>query len=213
MGDAFQFCASAKLVEITGRRARDLEELLAGVRELDGSVIFHHTHHFLFQHQYWLPEPASDFAWWVTEVLREHALGEELASISTIEFRSIHELRARIVAALEGHLARESRRAHAPRGLEFNFLRASTFVFPTRHRASTLAEFAACLERASLSSIYHHVFEARLRLERPTNDFARWFRESLGDARLAEEVERLDPYVYTLEDLRAQILRAVRRRL
>ena len=57
MAEVFEFCSSAKLVELTGRRARNVEELAAGIRELDGSVLFHHTHHFLLQHQYLLPEP------------------------------------------------------------------------------------------------------------------------------------------------------------
>jgi hypothetical protein len=213
MADPFQFCSSAKLVELTGRRARTVPELAEGIRALDDTVLFHHTHHFLLQHQYWLPEPTSDFAWWVAEILQERALGEDLASINTVEYRSIQELKSRILAVIAAHEGSRTRTVEAPSGLEFHFLRTHSYVFPTDHRASTLAEFAGHLERVSLQSIYHHVFEARLRLARPTNDFAWWFRDSLGEKQLAESVEHLDPYVFTLEDLRARILQLVKRRL
>lgn len=213
MTEPFRFYSSAKLVELTGRRARDLDELAAGIRELDGSVIFHHTHHFVFQHQYWLPQPPSDFAFWVSEMLQEKQVGDQLASINTVEFGSLRELRNRLLEVLEKHLASAKRSPQATPGLEFYFQRAHTFIFPTAYQAEDLASFAACLEKVSLGSIYHHVFEARLRLDRPTNDFARWFRDSLGQTKLAGQIEQLDPYAYTLDDLREEILARLRRRL
>jgi hypothetical protein len=41
------------------------------------------------------------------------------------------------------------------------------------------------------------------------NDFSIWFRESLGEEKLASEISRIDPYTYTLEGLRNKIIRIV----
>ena len=85
----FVFYTRLHLQQLTGQKARDLRSLLKGIHEVSGSVIYHHTHRFLQQHQFLSPEPPNDFAYWVIEVLGEHKLGEELASIDTIQFSSI----------------------------------------------------------------------------------------------------------------------------
>lgn len=205
----FIFYSSLKITESVGRNARDLEELLAGIREVDGSVIFNHTHHFLFQHQYWVPEPPSDFAYWVTDILQERALGERLASISTIEFHSIRELREEIIQIIESHFRQTRHSRSAPEGMEFQFIRANSVVFPTGHKAKNLKEFYDAIQKVSLNSIYHHVFEARLRLEKGNNDFSEWLKDSLEEKKLASRIEQLDPYIHTLEDLRSSIVKLV----
>jgi hypothetical protein len=209
----FIFCSSLKLTESAGRSAKDLEELLEGIREVDGSVIFNHTHHFLLQHQYWVPEPPSDFAYWITEVLQERTLGERLASISTVEFPSIRELREKIINVIEDHIHQTKHSRSAPEGLEFQFIRANSVVFPTGHKAKSLQEFYEVIQKVSLNAIYHHVFEAKLRLEKSTNDFSAWIEDSLGEKKLAFEIDQLDPYFYTIGDLRDSIAKLVKQHL
>lgn len=209
----FIFCSSLKLTESVGREAKNLEELLEGIREVDGSVIFNHTHHFLLQHQYWVPEPPSDFAYWVTDILQERTLGERLASISTVEFRSIRELREQIIHVIESHLRQTKHSRNAPEGMEFQFIRANSIVFSTGHNVKTLREFYEAIQKVSLNSIYHHVYEAKLRLEKDTNDFSEWLANSLGEKKLAREIDQLDPYFYTISDLRDSIAKLVKQRL
>ena len=55
------------------------------------------------------------------------------------------------------------------------------------------------------------MFEARLRLEKGTNDFSYWIDTSLGDKKMADEITRLDPYTYTMEDLRKALIRIVKK--
>ncbi|NQT90588.1 MAG: hypothetical protein HQ558_04975 [Candidatus Omnitrophica bacterium] len=58
----------------------------------------------------------------------------------------------------------------------------------------------------TIRSIDFHVFNARLRLERGVNDFANWIDTSLGYSKLASQLENFDPYTYTLEGLRNNII-------
>lgn len=210
----FQFRTRLSLREATGLRAVTLGQLLQLIQSVPGSVIFHHTHHYLQQHQSLTPEPPNDFAYWVSEVVGEKALGERLASVDTVQFASIRALRDRLAEGLGEALRTAPRlRARVVQPAEaFHFVKAVSIVLPTPYRAATLAEFAQGLQAVTIDSVYYHVFEARLRLARGPNDFALWF-EGLGARDLAQAVATLDPYTRTMEDLRQTILTLVRERI
>jgi hypothetical protein len=210
--EPFKFASSLNLSLVTNRYARDLAELVAHLREVPGSVIYYHTHHFLVQHQYLSPEPPNDFAYWVTTVLQEDRLGEQLASIDMIQFRSLRVLRDRIVAMIEAYLEDRRELRAAPEGEELYLREAASFVVPTGLVAHDLAEFADCMERVGFGTLTFHFFDARLRLERGENDFSEWLR-ALGEEKLATAIARLDPYTYTMEGLRREVVRLARRRL
>jgi hypothetical protein len=209
----FHFKTSLHLTLLTGRRARDLAELLEHLRAVPGSAVFYHTHRFLAQHQYLSPEPPNDFAYWVSNVLQEDRLGEQLAALDVVAFSSIRALREAIMSRIEAQLSSGKNLRVAPDGEEFHFREAVTFVLPTPHRARDLREFADCVEQIGFGSLSHHVFEASLRLERGRNDFSQWLRETLGERGVADAIARLDPYTYTLDGLRREIVRLVRARV
>jgi hypothetical protein len=206
---AFDFHTRLNLPVLLGRKARNIPELLAGIKAAPGASIYYHTHRFLQQHHYLSPEPPNDFAFWVTGSLGLDALGERLASVDTVKFRTITALGKKFVEVLEASSpAENSKPAECPEGEEFHFLSCRTFILPTRHSARTLGEFADILRTISISSIYFHMFEARMRLERGENDFSNWF-EGIGEKALAAEVARLDPYTMTLEGLRKKLIEKV----
>lgn len=209
----FRFSSSLDLTLLTNRRARDLPELLGHLRAVPGSVIYYHTHHFLAQHQYLSPEPPNDFAYWVTNVLQEDRLGEQLAAIDLIQFRTIRALRERIIAVIDGYLEERKQLRTAPEGEEFHFRESVSFIFRTANVARDLREFADGVERIGFGSLSFHFFDARLRLERGENDFSEWLASDLGEEQLARDIARLDPYTYTLDGLRKEVVRLVRRRL
>lgn len=207
----FRFYTRLNLIEILGRRAVTVEGLLQGVREVPGTSIYYHTHRFLQQHHYLSPEPPNDFAFWVTNSLGIDALGERLASVDTVRFRSIRELRQALVEVLEASLGERAPHAvEAPEGEEFHFMSARTFILPTRYEVNSLEEFREALGKVSIESLYFHMFEAKLRLERGENDFSNWF-DTNGQSQLAREVSRFDPYTITLEGLRRTIIQKVSR--
>src|SRR5579859_6454111 len=120
----FEFQSRLNLTLLTGIRAHDLAELVGHLRTAPGSVIYHHTHHFLVQHQFLSPEPPNDFAYWVAIILIEERLDEELAAVDILQFRSIRELRDRLVKIIEAHLERAADVRAAPPGMEFQFMRS-----------------------------------------------------------------------------------------
>jgi hypothetical protein len=211
--DAFRFYTRLTLTRLTGRRAADLAEMVEHLRNVPGSVIFHHTHHFLVQHQHLSPEPPNDFAFWVRNVLQEDRLGERLAAIDTVQFPSLRELRERTIEVIEEYLATRRELRTAPPGEEFHFMDAVSFTVPTRHQARTLGEFASELREVGYATIAYHLFEARLRVGANDNDFSRWLEEELDERELAAAIRRLDPYTHTMEGLRQRLLRLIAPRL
>lgn len=214
-GEPFRFSTRLNLTELTGTRASTVAGLLDGVRTVPGSCIYFHTHRYLQQHQFLSPEPPNDFAYWAREALGERELAEDLASIDTTQYGTIRSLRERIAAVIERHLAAApsagDRRARP--GEEFHFMKSVSFILPTGKVARDLAEFAEALRVVTVDSIYFHMFEARLRLERGTNDFSLWIEHSLGDAELAARIARLDPYTRTMDNLRRTLIGIVERRI
>jgi hypothetical protein len=214
-GDCFRFFTRLHLTELTGLTASNLDQLLKFIKEVPGSCIYHHTHKFLQQHQFYSPEPPNDFAYWVTDVLGEDELGEKLASIDIVQYSTIRSLRNKIAGTIEDFLNKSAlaKMKFARECEEFHFLKSVSFVLATKYEVCNLREFADVLERVAIDSIYFHFFESRLRLEKGYNDFSNWIENSCGDGKLADKISRLDPYTYTLEGLRATLVRMVRNRI
>ena len=207
---AFQFHAKQDLTILLGLRASTVRELREGIARVPDTSIYFHTHKFLEQHHYLTPEPSNDFAYWSLAGLNDQRMADQLASVDIVQYESIGALRNRILEVITAQEKKRPGTQRAAEGAEFHFQAVQTFVFPTAFSVETLAEFSDAAQRVSLSSIYYHMFDARLRLGKGENDFSAWFRD-LGYTSLAGEVRALDPYAYTLESLRKRLLVLVRR--
>ena len=213
--EPFRFYTRLHLSELTGLRATTLGQLLDLIKEVSDSSIYHHTHRFLQEHQYLSPEPPNDFAYWVNELLGEDELGEKLSSIDTVQYSTIRSLRDKIAETIEDYLKNNplAKLKFAWEGEEFHFVKSVSFILPTSYVVYNLKEFVDILRKVTIDSIYFHVFEARLRLERNNSDFSNWIENSIGDKELAYEIARLDPYTHTLEGLRSALINMIENRI
>jgi len=212
--EPFHFYSRLNLRELTGLKARNLAELAKGLRDVPGSVIYYHTHNFLEEHQYLTPEPANDFALWISDALGNEELGERVASIDTFDFSTICDLRTRIVGVIEEYLSKKNgNKRTAPEGREFYFIKSISVIIPTAYVAHDLREFVEVLRKISTNSLYYHMFEARLRLQKGVNDFSTWITDCVGDRDLGEKLAYLDPYNYTMENLRSTIIQLIEKRI
>ncbi len=213
--EPFRFFTRLNLSELTGLRAVTLGQLVGLIKKVPGACIYHHTHRFLQQHQYLSPEPPNDFAHWVSQILGEEELGEQLSSIDTIQFTTIRSLREEIVKTIDLYLEDHPLAKVKFTRLEdaFHFIKSVSFVLPTEYVANDLGEFLEILKKITGDSIYFHIFEARLRLEKGKNDFSNWIESSLGNLDLSVEIARLDPYTFTLENLRKTVIDIIEKRM
>ncbi len=207
MNNIFRFYTERRLVEATGLRAVTLRELLSHMKKVGGASIFYHTHASFLEHHFVRQRFYNDFAAWISRSLQEHKLAEQIAGIDMMDYTRIADLRNAFIGIIENHLLERKgeRSRKAPPGEEFHFCKAKNFVFATGLEARSIPEFFHCLSAISPLSLYYHVFESRLRLQRTTSDFSVWLSD-MGARDIAEKISRLDPYVYTLEELRQRII-------
>jgi small-conductance mechanosensitive channel len=207
--DPFHFYTRLHLRELTGLRASNLTELVTILKEVPDSVVYYHVHRFLEEHLYLTPEPANDFAIWVNTALGSDILSERLASIDTFTFANIGTVKQRLVDMIEDYLSNNKDERKSPEGEEFHFIRSASFILPTSYVAHDLREFVEILRKVTIDSIYFHIYEARMRLQKGNNDFSIWIADSLGEKDLADKISGLDPYNLTLENLRSRIIELV----
>jgi hypothetical protein len=203
----FVFHTERRLVLLTGVRATNLDQLVEGLGAVPGSSIYFHTHQQYLSQHFEKPVFHNDFALWVSRALLEERLAERLAAVDILRFTSVRELREGILQTIRQHLAETGGRVReAPPGDAFQFCRSKSFVMPTGLVAPDVPAFFRLLPDVTRISLHFHFITARLRLERPTNDFSRWLADR-GRRDLAAALERLDPYAITLEELRDEIRR------
>ena len=204
---SFIFDTELHLVVLTGIQVRTLVGLRAELHNVPGSSIFLHTHQDYLAHDIQRGHHANDFARWVSGALREEALAEKLAAIDLLAFTSIRELRLALIDTIDEYLTALDRPASECRPEEaFHFCRSRSFVLPTGLVAGNVDDFFRKVASISNASLYFHFFEARLRLGRQTSDFSRWLSDQ-GRADLAAEIDKLNPYTRTLDELRRDIVR------
>jgi hypothetical protein len=210
--EPFRFTTELHLVELTGLTATNLAQLLDNLRIVPGSSIFYHTHQRFLSHHFETPIVYNDFAVWVGEALREDALSEKLAAIDMLAFTSVRQLREEIVSRVENYLGEIGGRARqSPPGDEFHFCKSKSFALPLGVQADSVADFFCKLEALPISSLYFHFLEAPFRLEQAMNDFSYWLSQC-GEEALANEIDALDPYGCSLDELKSEIIELGRKK-
>ena len=206
----FQFYKCYTIVELTGDQARDIKEFVEILRYVDSASIFGHTHRTFFKHHFARDLYSNDFAYWISEVLQERRLGERVASIDLTRYQDIEQLRKDLIEIIESYIANQVQFRSVPKGEEFHFTKAISLIQPTCYVGHSIHEFLDCLKRVDISSLYYHFFEADLRLKRATNDFSFWIEDTLNGAELAHKIQRINPYMSTLEELREKIVKLIK---
>ncbi len=76
--------------------------------------------------------------------------------------------------------------------------------------ARSLEDLIAAIAEIEASSLYFHLFETRFAGgQGRDNDFAEWIRASLQNEELAARIANIDPYMFSLEQMRRTLLRTL----
>jgi len=199
----FEFKQCVSIHKSTGKKAgnlRELRDVIAGATE--ESIVHHNYQYFLKGH---MREYSNDFAEWVGESLGEKALAEHLSNIDPFDFKEIGALRNEMLGLIDDHLERFPNPKEARPGDELYFNETVMLIFPVGIRARNLAEFFAAIKYLEEDCIYYHFYEARIRLGWGSDDFSRWFEDTLGEKDLAGKIRAIDPLMYTVEQIRTFI--------
>ena len=204
--EPFVFYECMTLLQSTGKQARDVNQLMMLMKEVEPSVIYHHMHEYYLNTLVDVPEYPNDFSVWAAETLEDRALAEKLASLDVNACANIEEVRQALIHILQSYISENSTVRSLRKEGAFFFNDASTIVIPTGTQAHNLSRFIDGLHQVGSSSIYFHFFEARMRLNRPSDDFSAWLSQNLGRMDLARKIRKLDPYHYSMESLRQKLI-------
>jgi hypothetical protein len=198
----FTFKKVTWLVEASGRRAGTLDELLRLLITADPDAIAFHLHREFLQVKFAHAEWPNDFAYWAARVLGDEVLGERLANLRAAGHPDLSSVQHELARAVAEHCVAYPEAAHArvPAGREFNLCNAVKFVMTTGRAARSLAELQSGVAEVEASSLFYHLFESR-------REIVRFVDEELHDAPLAERLRRFDPYMFSLEQARARLLK------
>ena len=205
---SFVFIGYSELQEILGKEAEDEKRLVELIEEVPLDSIYYHTHSFFLRHHYIPGAYSNDFAQWVATQVRDLVLGERLSVVDPFEFKGLEGLREELISLIDDHLSRTSVVPRVIFGKPFYFKQSRIVEVPTGVEVRTLREFRDAINEIDVSTIYYHMFEARVRLPRQETDFSFWIRESLELPELAERFRALNPYMGSLERLRSTLLSA-----
>lgn len=207
MNVPFEFRQNVSILRATGGTARDLRELRQGIASVPDEAIYHHTYQY-FQKGL-IREYTNDFAQWAGESLEERALAEQLSNIDPYEFRSVAELRGRILAVIDAYLESFPEPRSARKKDEFHFADSVTISYPLGIKARNLAELLMGIKYVDEHSLYHHFYEARVRLDQRSDDFSTWIETALGKRALAAAIRGLDPFMHSIEGIRTYLLELI----
>lgn len=199
----FEFRQCVYIHKSTGKKAGNLRELRDVIAEASEESIVHHNYQYFMKGH--MLEYTNDFAEWVGESLGEKALAEHLSNIDPYEYKEIGALRNELLELIDDYLDRFPNTKEAMPGDELYFNETVTLIFPVGIRARNLAEFFAAIKYIEEDCIYYHFYEARIRLGRGSDDFSRWFEDTLGEKDLAGKIRAVDPLMYTSEQIRTFI--------
>ncbi|MFQ5802344.1 MAG: DUF5752 family protein [Candidatus Methylomirabilales bacterium] len=205
---SFEFVGCVELRELLGKKAEDELQLMDLLEEVPIDSIYYHTHEYLLRHRYLMGPYPNDFATWVAIQVRDRVLGERLGVIDPCDFETLEELRDALIAVIEDHLSKIYFVPRVEYGQPFYFMQSRTVEVPTEIIAQDLQEFRDGLATVDASAIYYHFYAARIRRNRRSGDFTVWVEEALQMPELAQRIRAIDPYIFSLEQLRSRLVEA-----
>ena len=203
----FQFVGCTQLREILGSKAEDELQLMDLLEEVPIESIYHHTHQYFLRHQYLMGPYPNDFATWAATQVRDRVLGERLGVIDPYEFETLEDLREALIIVIDDHLSRLHAVPRVEDGKPFYFMQSRLVEVSTGIGAQTLQEFRDGLAKVDASAIYYHFYSARIRGNgRRAGDFTIWVERGLEMPELAQQLWTVDPYMFSLEQLRDRLV-------
>lgn len=199
----FRFFTRLTLRFVEHITTKSAGELLEGLKTAPETSIYYHTHRFLQRYQFLVPEPANDFSHWASTLLIHRPLGQALELVDPLHFSSVDDLRNALIRAVEPFA---EDKIEAAEGKQFQFLSARRWSVATPHTANTFREMAEGIRRVTASSLYLHVFEARLRLPEGENDFSHWLLNERGAKALAQRCRAVGLKKRTMEEIRRELI-------
>jgi hypothetical protein len=201
----FVFRDAVRLNCPTGQSAATLREFRSTVEQASAGVLHHHLRETPLRFTFTAWDYPNDFALWAANALESRPLAERLAMLDAFHERDLEVLRERVLEAIEVTLDEGASTFPVPEGQEFYFSASALVDFDLGVSARSLPELTRLLSEVPASSLYYHLYSARLRNEDGFDDLSRWLGDN-GWLAQADRLRDLDIYLLSLESCRRVVL-------
>jgi hypothetical protein len=203
---AFRILDCALIAIATGEKAQNLRELRDKLKNIHPGCLFYHFWGGLLNPHFDDLEFQNDFAVWAKHNLHDSKISEQLSLVDPNIFKDIEEVRQELIEIIEERLSESEHVPWVKTGQEFHFIRSQTVIFDTGVSYLDPRDLVEAIPNISLGSIFFHFIDARRRTPDKRNDFSVWLA-GFGDTykELIEDLDKIDPYFTTLNDLRHEI--------
>ena len=207
--EPFRFRTCVETREPLGKRAHDVEELLAMIEAAPADCLVYHMQTCALRRPYADEEFPNDFAAWVAREVQDPVLGKRLGHLDPFAYVDLDRLRIAVLSIVVDHISQHWALRKRPCREPFEFFCSSLTEVDLRREAWTLGEFREALVCIEAGSLYLHACWARRRNAGRKDDFVRWLGgdEGLGLPELAAQVEKVGQLGLNLERKRHRILR------
>lgn len=202
----FKFYYESSITINTGIKVDNIGGLYKGINKVSESSIFYHLHHAYFRRHFTHTDIMNDFARWLWISMGEKSISERVAMINPFLFDSIKKCRKSLLITLKDFVGNIDIFPRVSKDHEFYFLELRSFIHPTGFEAHNLKEFKKGVERLSISSLFYHLIDSRIRTDRRTNDFSKWLSNELQEESKADSIDQLNLFSLNLWDIRNEII-------
>ncbi len=200
MGNSFIFKTELWISKYTGIKVYTIRDFIEALKVIDKLSLFYHVYINMFKYHDLPVHYSNSFAYWLYKN-NYILLAEKISAIDPVDYYDLEDLRRDLVHILETNYDEKIKRELTP----FYFRKAERQILELGYQAKDLKEFIESFKNSSINSLFYHLITSKLEKKSLINDYSEWLI-SIGEAKKAEFINKLDIYSDNLYDIKKKIL-------
>jgi len=208
MNNPFIFKSELWIPKYTGIKVYSINEFIKALKEVDKFSIFYHMYINIFNYHNLPTFYTNSISYWFFKN-GYLLLAEKLSIIDPLDYFDLEELRIALINILEKNYDKNwNRKEKYP----FYFITAEREIIECGNIAHNLDEFIEGIKKSSINSLFYHLITSRIENKTIINDYSAWLY-SIGEAKKAEKINKLDPYTLTLYEIKEEIIKILEEKI
>jgi len=198
----FVFKAELWIPQYTGIKVTSVRDFIQTLKIIDKYSIFYHMYVNIFNYHNLPVYYTNSFAHWFYKN-NYLLLAEKISIIDPLDYYDLEELRKDLVQTLESNYNQIIDKHDLQ---PFYFIKADRCILECDRKATNLEEFIEGIKASSINSLFYHLVTSKIQNRTSVNDYTAWLI-SIGEAKKAEAINKLDLYAMNLYEIKKEIIK------